>query len=347
MLCLVTVRFLIVRVITLIRMLKPIPGAEKLRVKSEFEKRYKKLLGKRYSAFMKYSLSFLRRSIRVNTVKISVDDLRKRLQKHWKLKQIPWCKQGFWIEHKRGERRDVGNTIEHSLGYFYVQEAASMIPPIVLKPRPGESVLDMCAAPGSKATQMAAMMRNKGVLVANDVSGIRLRPLAMNLQRSGVTNTIVTLMSGQAFRNRKIEFDKILVDAPCSGTGTIRRSLKTFEIWNPNMVKRLAGIQRRLIETGLSILKPRGTLVYSTCTMEPEENEGIIDFIVNKYEDSIKIEKISIKGVKSSPPILKFDNFDYDKKIKNCLRIWPQDNDTEGFFIAKIRKLKPTQTDLR
>lgn len=341
MLCfvIVIVRFLILTIITLIRMLKPIPGAEKLKVKTEFEKRYKELLGKRYSSFMKYSLSFLRRSIRVNTVKMSVNALKKRLQKDWKLKQIPWCKQGFWIEHIRGERRDIGNTIEHSLGYFYVQEAASMIPPIVLNPKPGETVLDMCAAPGSKATQIAAMMKNKGVLVANDISGIRLRPLAMNLQRVGVTNTIVTLMPGQSFRKRNIEFDKVLVDAPCSGTGTIRRSLKTFETWNPRMVKRLAGIQKRLIETAFNILKPKGVLVYSTCTLEPEENEGIINFVVNKYENNIKIEKINVKGLKSSSPILKFDNNIYNENIKNCLRIWPQDNNTEGFFVAKIRNI--------
>jgi len=316
---------------------KPIPGAEKLDIKPEFEKRYKDLLGEDYAVFMKYSLSFLRRSIRVNTIKIEVNDLKKRLEKTWKLTQIPWWPEGFWIEHKQGERRDIGNTLEHSLGYFYVQEAASMIPPIVLEPKPGEIVLDMCAAPGSKATQIAAMMKNKGVLVANDVSGLRLRPLSINLQRSGVTNAIVTLMSGQAFRN--ISFDKVLLDAPCSGTGNIRRSLKTLETWNPGMVKRLAGIQRRLIETALNILKPNGTLVYSTCSLEPEEDEAIIDFIANKYKDSIKIEKISVKGLKSSQPILEFENNNYDKNIKNCLRIWPQDNDSEGFFVAKIKKM--------
>lgn len=316
---------------------KPIPGAEKIQIKPEFEKRYKELMGEKYPIFIKYSLSFLRRSIRVNTIKINVKDLKKRLEKTWKLKQIPWCRQGFWIEHKKGERRDVGNTLEHSLGYFYVQEAASMIPPLVLNPKPGDIVLDMCAAPGSKATQIAAMMKNKGVLVANDVSGLRLRPLAMNLQRSGVTNTMVTLMHGQGFKN--MEFDKILVDAPCSGTGTIRKSLKTFEIWNPKMVKRLAGIQKRLIETAFRILKPNGTLVYSTCTLEPEENEGIIDFMINKYKNNMKIEKINIKGLKSSAPILKFEDKSYDKNIKNCLRIWPQDNDTEGFFVCKIKKI--------
>ncbi len=315
---------------------KPIPGAEKLEIKPEFEKRYRDLLGKDYDVFMKYSLSFLKRSIRVNTIKISVDDLKKKLEKNWKLEQIPWWPEGFWIEHRQGERRDIGNTVEHSLGYFYVQEAASMIPPIVLEPKPGEIVLDMCAAPGSKATQIAAMMKNKGMLVANDVSGIRLRPLSMNLQRSGVTNAIVTLMHGYSFKN--MNFDKILVDAPCSGTGTIRKSLKTFEVWNPKMVKRLAGIQRRLIETALSILKPNGTLVYSTCTLEPEEDEGIIDFIVNKYEKDIEIERINIKGLKSSKPIMEFENNKYSESVKNCLRIWPQDNDTEGFFVARIKK---------
>ena len=326
--------------------------------KPKFIERYSKLTN--FKEFKKYSLSFLRRSIRVNTLKIEINDLKKRLEKEWNLKQIPWCRDGFWIEHKKKERRDIGNLIEHSLGYFYIQEAASLIPPLVLEPKPNEVVLDMCASPGSKSTQIAALMQNNGILIANDYTIVRMKPLTINLQRCGVANALITLMEGRFFKNSNIKFDKILVDAPCSGTGTIRKSLKTLKIWNPDMVRRLAGTQRQLIDTAFNILKENGTLVYSTCSLEPEEDEAVIDFLLNKY-DNAKIEKIELKcqkskisehaqephvrdrrfltGLKRSPVILEFEDKVYSKKIKDCLRIWPQDNDTEGFFVCKIRKI--------
>lgn len=313
---------------------KEFPDKEKVEFKEKFIERYKNLTD--WEVFKKYSLSFLRRSIRVNTLKISVSELKKRIPE-WKLTPIPWCKQGFWIEHKTTDRRDIGNLTEHALGLFYVQEAVSMIPPLVLDPKPGEHVLDMCAAPGSKTSQIAALMQNKGVLVANDYQGIRLAPLGLNLQRCGITNAIITLMEGRFFLKSGLQFDKILVDAPCSGTGTIRKSLKTLRIWNPDMVRRLAGTQRQLISTAFEILKPNGTLVYSTCSSEPEENEGIIDFLLNKYENA-KLEPIKL-NINSSEPILEFQGNKYNKEIKKTLRIWPQDNDTEGFFVAKIKKI--------
>jgi NOL1/NOP2/sun family putative RNA methylase len=286
---------------------------EKPEFKPKFIERYEKLTD--FEDFKKYSLSFLRRSIRVNTIKISINDLKKRLEKNWNLKQIPWCKEGFWIEHKKKERRDIGNLIEHSLGYFYTQEAASMIPPLALNPKPGEIVLDMCASPGSKATQIAQYMENKGVLIANDYTIDRMKPLTINLQRCGISNTVITLMEGRFFKNSNLKFDKILLDAPCSGTGTIRKSLKTLKIWNPDMVRRLAGTQRQLIDTAFSILKENGTLVYSTCSLEPEENEAVIDFLLDKHQNA-KIEKIELKGLKRSKPILEFEDKKYNEKIK-------------------------------
>ncbi len=324
---------------------------EKIEFKPKFIERYSKLTD--WQIFKEFSLKFLRRSIRINTLKISIENCKKRLQKNWNLTSIPWCKEGFYVEHKQG-RRDIGNTIEHQLGYFYVQEAASMIPPIVLDPKPNEIILDMCAAPGSKASQIAALMQNKGILIANDYQYIRLQPLGINLQRMGITNHIITLMEGRFFKcqkskisehaqkceafqtNSNIKFDKILVDAPCSGTGTIRKSLKTIEIWNRDVIKRLAGQQRQLISTAFEILKGNGTLVYSTCSLEPEENEAVINSLLKKYKNA-KLEEIKLE-IKRSEPILEFENNKYKKEIKKCLRIWPQDNDTEGFFVSKIVK---------
>jgi len=302
---------------------------QELKWKDKFIERYEKLTD--IDEFKKYSSVFLRKSIRINTLKISVDECKKKL-KDWKLTPIPWCKEGFWIEHKKG-RLDIGNTLEHQLGYIYVQEAASMIPPIVLDPNE-DKVLDMCAAPGSKSSQISSLMKNKGMLIANDI-GARINALSFNLQRCGISNAIITSMEGRFFQD---SFDKILVDAPCSGTGAIRKSPKTLLMWNPDMIKRLSGMQKQLINVAFQNLKKNGILVYSTCTLEPEENEGVVDFLLNKYGNA-KIEEINIEGLKRSNPVMEFEGRKYNEEIKKCLRIWPQDNDTEGFFIAKIKKV--------
>jgi len=305
----------------------------KVEFKQKFLERYSQLTN--LDKFLEYSQRFLRRAIRVNTLKASVKEIKQRLSKDWKLIPIPWCKEGFWIEHKQQERRDIGNTLEHALGYYYVQEAASMIPPLVLKPRLHSTVLDACAAPGSKSTQLAALLKNTGMLIANDADYRRIKPLVMNLQRCGAVNFVITIQKAQRIEGN---FDFILLDAPCSATGTIRKSLHVARMWNPNMIKRLASIQKRMIKNLFSCLKEDGILVYSTCTLEPEENEGVIDFLLRKF-DNAKLERINL-NLKRSSCILEFNNQQYTSEVKKCLRIWPQDNDTEGFFVAKIRKTK-------
>ncbi|MBI4152975.1 RsmB/NOP family class I SAM-dependent RNA methyltransferase [Candidatus Woesearchaeota archaeon] len=313
----------------------PIPDAGKYVFKDDFIERYSKLTD--FKKFKEYSLAFIRKAIRINTLKISIEECTSRLKnKGWDTEQIPWCNEGFWIEHK--ERRDIGNLWEHHLGYIYVQEAASMIPPIVLGPQPHESVLDISAAPGSKATQIAQLMNNTGVLVANDYKAARLAALGVNVQRVSALNTIVTFMTGQGMRN--MQFDHILVDAPCSGTGTIGKSLKTITMWNPSTVKRLARQQTQLVETAWKLLKKGGTLVYSTCTLEPEEDEGIISAFVQNHNDANldKIKDSELPGLKRSPAVAEFEGTRYAPEIKNCLRLWPQDNYTEGFFVARILK---------
>ncbi len=301
-----------------------------MELKPGFEEHYKKLLKERYKDFREILFVPLRRSIRVNTLKIELDVLLKRLVKY-KLSQVPWCREGFFVENAKG----IGSTIEHQLGYFYVQEAASMIPALVLNPKPGEIVLDMCAAPGSKTTQMASMMKNEGIIIANDYKGKRLSSLGMNINRCGVSNTIITLMMGH--RISGLSFDKILLDAPCSATGAIRKSLKVLEMWNMNGIKRLAGAQRQLIAKAFELLKPGGVLVYSTCSLEPEENEAVIDYLLNNFDDA-KILEIDL-NLKRSPAILEYNGKRFNKDINKTLRLWPMDNDTEGFFVAKITKL--------
>lgn len=292
--------------------------------KPKFIERYEKLTD--IELFLEYSLKQLPKTLRVNTLKTSVKEMKKRFD----LTPIPWCKEGFGIQGYA-----LGNTKEHFLGHFYLQGAASMLPPIILNPKPGDLVLDMCASPGSKTSQMAAMMKNQGLIIANDVIIDRLRPLTFNLQRLGVANVVITRMAGQWFK--KEQYDKILVDAPCSGIGTIRKSLKTIDMWNPNYAKKMFYLQKKLIDQGFKVLKKGGNLVYSTCTLEPLENEGIVNYVLENYDD-VKIEKINLK-INRSKPIEEFEGLKFNPEVKNCLRIWPQDNDTEGFFVTKFKKI--------
>jgi len=154
--------------------------------------------------------------------------LKSLEEEGWEIKKIPFYDYGFWLEHSEG-RRDIGNTWQFQLGYIYSQEAASMIPPIVLDPKPGELVLDLAAAPGSKTTQMAMHMENLGKIVANDVELDRIVALAENVQRTGSLNVSITQKDGRIFRKYKNTFDKILLDAPCSGVGALRKSYKTLQ----------------------------------------------------------------------------------------------------------------------
>ncbi|MCA9477961.1 MAG: RsmB/NOP family class I SAM-dependent RNA methyltransferase [Nanoarchaeota archaeon] len=334
-----------------------IVSADKIEIKPVFEDRYKKILGDRYAEFMEFSMSYLRKCVRVNTLKISIPDLKARLEKKgWVLEQVPWCKEGFFVQgHEEMDRFDIGNLPEHALGYFYVQEAASMLPPTVLFSDIKENdadyfkelkVLDLCAAPGSKTTQIAQYMKNEGVLIANDVDISRLRPLTMNLQRIGVKNMLITLNAFQYSKNNgkprnpfgeeKEFFDRILVDAPCSGTGTIRRSFKALTMYSPGLIRRLVATQKTLIKHAFNMLKPGGTMVYSTCTQEPAENEAIVSFLLNQF-DNAEILPIDL-DIKRTPAITEFEDLDIRPETKDCLRIYPQDNDTEGFFVCKIRK---------
>ncbi len=297
--------------------------------KEKFVERYSKLTN--FEKFKEYSMRDKRKSIRVNTLKISVSDFKKKYS-DLKLKQIPWCKEGFFVN---SSRTDLGNLFGHSMGHFYVQEASSMVPVEVLNPNKDDFVLDMAAAPGSKTTQIAAKMKNKGLIVANDNNYNRLKALSMNVQRSGITNVIISLMEGRFFSNFK--FDKVLLDAPCSGTGTLRKSPNTIKEWYPNIAKRVSGVQRQLIKTAFNNLNKGGVLVYSTCTLEPEENEGVVSYLLDEF-DNAKLEKIDVSGLKSSSPVLEFEGKKFNSEVFKCLRIWPQNNDTDGFFVAKIKK---------
>lgn len=300
-----------------------------------FRERYGKLLGEEKDKFIEYCVKPLRKSIRINTIKIDVEKCVKRLEEYgWSLKQIPWCETGFWVEYGKDEQ--VGNTLEHFMGYYYVQEAASMLPPIILNPDKRDFVLDIAAAPGSKTSQLAALMNNQGTVIGNDVSVERIKILRFNLEKLGILNTIVTQMDGRLFSRFEEKFDSALVDAPCSSEGIIRKDWKALSKWSIKFIMDMSHLQKQLISAAITATKWGGTIVYSTCTLAPEENEEVIDFAIKNF--GVEVEKVAVNGLKTRPGIREWEDKKYDSQVKRCLRIYPHDNDTEGFFVARLIK---------
>ena len=190
----------------------------------------------------------LKRTIRLNTLKVDRESFLKWAKEHhWQLSPLPWYKNGFQID--RADRSiPLGHTLPHFTGRIYVQEASSMIPPLLLDAKAGERVLDMAAAPGSKTTQLAAMMNNSGLLVANDSSVSRLKALTANLERCGTLNTVIANLNGHRLgRITGSMFDRVLLDAPCTAEGTAAKSPEVLRRWSENAIKKLATLQSKLL----------------------------------------------------------------------------------------------------
>jgi len=284
------------------------------------------------------------KSIRCNKIKIKPDKLKEKLEKKgWKIGQPFKEYPEVMIIESELQPGELGRALEHLLGYYYVQELSSMLPIIALKPKKDELILDLCASPGSKTTQIASEMNNSGTIIANEVSLGRIKILAANLERCGVTNTIIVKKEGAAlckrFKNQGLLFDKILVDAPCSGEGTLRSSYKTYSMWNLKTIKTINKIQKSLLSAAIQILKLDGEIIYSTCTHAPEENEEVVDAILKEYGEKIKLEKIKLP-VKTRQGLSNWENKEYLEDIKYSCRVYPQDNNTEGFFLTKLRRVE-------
>nr|WP_234418611.1 16S rRNA (cytosine(1407)-C(5))-methyltransferase RsmF [Dongshaea marina] len=275
----------------------------------------------------------LRRSIRINTLKTDVASfLTHAKNKGWQLTPIPWCREGFWIERDEQDTMPLGNTSEYLSGLFYIQEASSMLPvsALTLDPAPNmERVLDAAAAPGSKTTQLAAVMNNQGLLVANEFSASRIKGLYSNVQRCGVTNVALTHFDASVFGGWLPEaFDAILLDAPCSGEGTIRKDPDALKNWSLEHLDEIASIQKKLIDSAFRALKAGGVMIYSTCTLNHRENQQVCQYLKDKYPEAVEFESLTHL----------FDDAQRAATPEGYLHVWPQIFDSEGFFIARIRK---------
>jgi tRNA (cytosine40_48-C5)-methyltransferase len=261
-------------------------------------------------------------ALRVNTLKISENELVKRLKANGvKLEKISWLKNAYFYTSKFA----LSSTPEYLQGYYYLQDAASQIPAMVLDPKPGEIVLDMAAAPGGKTTQLSELMKNSGVIIALDVRNDRLSSLKNNIERMGCKNIIVYNKDANYANDLNIKFDKVLLDAPCSGNFCIDKdwfAKRRTEDFNEK-----AFIQRKLLKSGVSVLKNGGIIVYSTCSLEKEENEKVIEWAISNL------------GVELIEMTLDIGDSGLEDTVSMTRRLWPNKTMTQGFFVAKMIKV--------
>ena len=276
----------------------------------------------------------LRRSIRVNTLKISVGAFLDLVSPYgWQLTPVPWCEEGFWIERDDEESLPLGSTAEHLSGLFYIQEASSMLPVAALfaDGNQPERVMDVAAAPGSKTTQIAARMNNRGAILANEFSASRVKVLHANISRCGIHNVALTHFDGRVFGAALPEaFDAILLDAPCSGEGVVRKDPDALKNWSVESNLEIAATQRELIDSAFHALRPGGTLVYSTCTLNRDENEDVCLWLKQRYVDAVEFLPLDTL----------FDSASHAATPEGFLHVFPQIYDCEGFFVARLRKTR-------
>ena len=288
----------------------------------EYTEKMKALLGEEYDDYIASFDEGRFYGLRANRLKISAEELQEK--EVFSLSNVPWCESGFYYA---GEERPAKHPYYHA-GLYYLQEPSAMSPAATLPIEEGDIVLDLCAAPGGKTTQLAARLKGTGLLVANDISAGRAKTLLKNVELMGIRNAIVMSETPEKIANRlPAFFDKILVDAPCSGEGMFRKEPDMVKSWDEKMLEFCRTEQAKILEACAPMLKAGGMLLYSTCTFSPEENEKSIgDFLENHPEfELVPIEKKNGFAAGLSP-------------FKACARLYPHKLKGEGHFLALLRK---------
>jgi NOL1/NOP2/sun family putative RNA methylase len=275
----------------------------------------------------------LKPTLRVNTLKITPDKLKKILEKKgFELRLIDEIPYAFEISNEIG---NLGHLHEYLYGYYYLQNKASMYPPIILNPSPNEKVIDMCAAPGGKSTHLSQIMNNKGRLILIEKNLKRIPALQVNIRRMGVSNTIIINTDAKNILDFGLKVDKILLDAPCTGEGLIRQDSSRKKSKKLRDLNFMSKIQMNLLRAGLKSLKKGGELLYSTCSIAPEENELVIDTILNEMNNiSVRVipKEYGICGLTS------LNGKNLDESLMHSQRIYPHLHDTIGFFLCLLEK---------
>lgn len=288
-----------------------------------FLDRMQRQLGEEYEVFLKEYEREGYRGLRVNTGRLQTADFLMR--SHIELEPVPWTENGFYY----GGEDSVTKHPYYYAGLYYVQEPSAMLPASRLPVRPGDMVLDLCAAPGGKATELAARLRGQGMLVANDVSATRAKALLKNLSVWGASNCCITGESPEKLLKAfGCSFDKILVDAPCSGEGMFRRDAGLVSSWKERGPENYAPLQKQILDCAVQMLKPGGYLLYSTCTFSEEEDEQVIEWILEQYP-ALSLEEIDPYYEGFAPG---------RAPVERCVRVWPHRMKGEGHFLALMYK---------
>lgn len=302
-----------------------------------FTERMQKLLGEEYPSFLTSYEETKSQALRLNPLK---GEGRRFLElSPFSLSPVPWEENGFYY----GESDRPGKHPWHEAGVYYIQEASAMAPAALLDARPGERILDLCAAPGGKSTQIAAAMSGKGILVCNEIHPARARILSENIERMGVRNAIVVNHSPDQLLTRfPGYFDRILVDAPCSGEGMFRKNEEARRQWSPENVLLCAERQDEILGCAAGMLREGGRLVYSTCTFAPEENEGSICRFLKSHPEFELTEPARFPGMERGNPLWCGEE-PRAGEIERTLRLWPHRLRGEGHFAAVLQKKEGAQ----
>ncbi len=297
-------------------------------MESNNQLRYRSIIDN-WDAFLATAQTPLPYVVRTNTLKIDSTALQRRFVSSG-IDAVPYA----WNDELFEMPEPPGRRIEHWLGLYYAQEAVQTLPVMALDPQPGETILDLCAAPGGKATFIAARMQNKGTLVANEPNGRRQMSLLANINRLGILNAMITAYQGENFP-LSTRFDRVLVDAPCSAEGTLRKDSSLQQGASMSTITRLARLQKRLIVRAFDLLAPGGLFVYSTCTFAPEENEAVVSHLLQERDARILPLNIPIKA---SSGLTRRLNDTFPAEIQHCARIYPHHLNSGGGFLARITR---------
>jgi NOL1/NOP2/sun family putative RNA methylase len=290
-----------------------------------------------FQEFLAASTRPLPKCLWVNTLRTTPEELARRLAaRGFAVEALPWYPRGLRVS----DGGSLGLTVEFLGGTYHVQEEVSLLPVVLLDPRPGERILDLCAAPGNKTAQAAVHMDNCGTVVAVDPSIRRLGALQYNLHRLGVACCATIAAGGGNLPSAVGTFDRVLVDAPCSCEGTTRKHAHLLRATRPARWERLAATQRALLARALQLCRPGGRVVYSTCTYAPEENEGVLDAVLRAAPPgSVRVLPVEVPGLRTRPGVEAWQGRRFVPEVALTCRIYPHENDTGGFFVAVLEKL--------